>query len=297
MKYHITHKTLYQYSQPVNICHSLAYLTPGQFSGQRCLSHRLEISPEPVDFYERQDFFGNCVSYFSVQQPHIQLSVSAVSEIEVHSQMQMDFSFPESWEQVSKQIQMPFKIKDSPADSDIVVRLCRMDSKMIVASSRVHEYASASFRTGVSLLSAITDLTRRIYQDFVYDPGFTTVATPLTEVLHHKRGVCQDFAHLAIACCRAYGIAARYVSGYIETIPPEGECKLQGSDESHAWFSVFFPGIGWLDFDPTNNCRINEQYVVMALGRDYSDVTPLKGLAIGGQEHTISVSVYMDRVE
>ena len=134
-------------------------------------------------------------------------------------------------------------------------------------------------------------LMRRIYHDFTYDPEFTTIATPLSEVLEHKRGVCQDFAHLAIACIRSMGLAARYVSGYIETLPPPGKEKLVGTDASHAWFSVFFPETGWLDFDPTNNQMPMDKHITVAWGRDFDDVTPLKGIAFGGGQHRLSVSV------
>jgi transglutaminase-like putative cysteine protease len=170
-----------------------------------------------------------------------------------------------------------------------------LDSPMVGTDPLLADYARQSFPPGRTLDAAVHDLTRRIYQDFKYDPGFSSIATPLKAVLEHRSGVCQDFAHLAIGCLRAQGLAARYVSGYIETDPPAGKEKLVGADASHAWFAVFQPGVGWLDFDPTNNQRPGERHIVVAWGRDYADVTPLKGVAYGSGEHDLKVSVDVRR--
>ncbi|PKM11646.1 MAG: hypothetical protein CVV13_08500 [Gammaproteobacteria bacterium HGW-Gammaproteobacteria-3] len=166
-----------------------------------------------------------------------------------------------------------------------------LDSPMITANAELGAYAQASFLPKRPLVAVVQDLMQRIYQDFTYDPSFTTIATPLSEVLRHRRGVCQDFAHLAIACLRAYGIAARYISGYIETAQEPGKPRLIGTDASHAWFAVYIPGSGWLEFDPTNNKLPLNQHITLAWGRDFADVTPLKGIAFGGGQHTLSVSV------
>jgi transglutaminase-like putative cysteine protease len=166
-----------------------------------------------------------------------------------------------------------------------------IDSPMIKTSAELGSYAQPSFLPNRPLVEVVRDLMQRIYKDFIYDPSFTTIATPLSEVLKYRRGVCQDFAHLAIACLRAHGIAARYVSGYVETRPEPGKPRIVGADASHAWFSVYIPGIGWLDFDPTNNTVPLDQHITLAWGRDYADVTPLKGIAFGGGQHTLSVSV------
>lgn len=292
MKFHITHTTRYDYSQSVSLCHSEARLSPRGGANQQCLSSQLKITPEPADYRERVDFFGNRVAYFAVQRPHTQLIVTAMSEVEVTSAVKLQNQIKaETWENLSAQLQHIEPIKSATPAALLEARLYSLDSEMAASSDNLREYASTSFKPGLTIAEVALDLTKRIYKDFSYDPSFTTIATPLATVLAHKRGVCQDFAHLAIACFRSFGLPARYVSGYIETEPPPGQVKLAGSDASHAWFSVFIPGCGWLDFDPTNNCQAGEQHVTLAWGRDYSDVTPLKGLAVGGSEHRVSVSV------
>ncbi len=292
MKYRISHVTRYQYRQMVSQCYSEARLQPRDFPGQRCLSHRLEITPECNDYREYEDFFGNRVTYFSVQQAHRQLSVNAVSEVCIEpAVIAPEQREPCSWEESRRLLQSCKRVNGRiPADI-LAAKLYSLDTDMAACNSELLDYAAASFISGRSLYTVALDLTNRIYQDFSYDPGFTSIATPLSAVLAHKRGVCQDFAHLAIACFRCFGLPARYVSGYIETTPPAGVAKLAGSDASHAWFSVFQPGCGWLDFDPTNDCKTVDQHITLAWGRDYKDVTPLKGLAVGGREHAISVAV------
>ncbi|WP_031433049.1 transglutaminase family protein [Methylomarinum vadi] len=292
MKFHITHTTRYNYSQSVSLCHSEARLSPRGCANQQCLSSRLQIAPEPADYRERLDFFGNRVAYFAVQRPHTQLTVTAVSEVEINPAIKLpNQNETVTWENLSAQLHNIGPLKTSTPAAMLEARLYSLDSEMAASSADLRNYASASFKPGLSIAEVALNLTQRIYRDFNYDPSFTTIATPLATVLAHKRGVCQDFAHLAIACFRSFGLPARYVSGYIETEPPPGQVKLAGSDASHAWFSVFIPGTGWLDFDPTNNCQAGEQHVTLAWGRDYSDVTPLKGLAVGGSKHQVSVSV------
>lgn len=298
MKYKIVHSTHYHYSQSVSLCHSLAHLQPRELNGQFCQSSVLEIFPKPVDYQERYDYFGNRVVYFAIQQPHTELIVTAHNDVEVRpTECQSDLASMDSWETVLQQIQAPALSSEDSVIANIDACLFSLDSELSASSADLERYATPSFKPGRSLLEVATDLTQRIYHDFSFDPSFTTISTPLAQVLNHKRGVCQDFAHLAIACFRCFGLPARYVSGYIETAPPPGQKKLSGSDESHAWFSVYQPGIGWFDFDPTNNCRPDEQHVTIAWGRDYSDVTPLKGLAIGGNKHDVSVSVDVVRTE
>ena len=168
---------------------------------------------------------------------------------------------------------------------------------MVITSAELAQYAQSSFQPNRPLVQVVADLMQRIHVDFTYDPTFTTIATPLSDVLLFRRGVCQDFAHLAIACLRSFGIAARYVSGYVETQPEPGKERLVGADASHAWFAVYVPGIGWLEFDPTNNTLPFDQHITLAWGRDYTDVTPLKGIAFGGGQHNLSVSVDVLRLE
>ena len=173
-----------------------------------------------------------------------------------------------------------------------------LDSPMATASRELASYAEPSFPAGRPLLEAVHDLMERVHREFTYDPGFTTISTPLSAVLANRRGVCQDFAHLTIACLRSLGLAARYVSGYLETLPLPGQEKLQGADDSHAWFSVFLPDAGWMDFDPTNNQIPQYQHITTAWGRDFGDVTPLKGVIYGGDPgHRLQVAVDVERLD
>jgi transglutaminase-like putative cysteine protease len=180
---------------------------------------------------------------------------------------------------------------------EIEARLYMLESDFIEFSSEVSAYSALSFSPNRALRDAVEDLMHRIYADYQYDPGFSNIATPLKDVIKHRKGVCQDFAHLAIACLRMQGIAARYVSGYLETLPPPGKQKLVGADASHAWFSVFIPHQGWIDFDPTNAKIPEEQHITVAWGRDYADVAPLKGVIFGGgKKHKLHVAVDVERI-
>lgn len=286
MHYRIIHKTEYDYSEPVRLSHNEARLLPRFTANQQCDQSLLRIEPLPADYREDEDFFGNRVAYFSIRQPHQRFIVTVTSDVRVVSQQaQRNFSKKTDWENVRQALR-----QQRGAEILDALRYA-LDSPFVTATAELAAYAQPSFPRGRSLLEAVHDLMGRIHADFTYDPGFTTVATPLSEVLHHRRGVCQDFAHLAIGCLRAQGLAARYVSGYIETLPPPGEEKLIGTDASHAWFSVYIPELGWMDFDPTNNQIPAHQHIIVAWGRDYGDVTPLKGVVFGGGEHTLAVSV------
>ena len=311
MKYRITHTTFYHYSQPVGLCQNEARLQPRIFWRQHCHHSRFDIAPAPTDFSERLDFFGNRVAYFAIQQPHTQLTVTAISEVTIFPrQNNLDLFNQMNWEQVqsllqetalqgqsqSQQGQSQLQNQDQALEI-LDARQYVLDSPMVTITPELANYAQSSFLPNRALVDVVHDLMQRIYKDFTYDPTFTTIATPLSEVLSFRRGVCQDFAHLAIACLRAYGIAARYISGYVETLPEPGQQRLVGADASHAWFSVYIPGTGWLDFDPTNNTVPLDQHITLAWGRDYADVTPLKGIAFGGGQHTLSVSVDVLRLE
>jgi transglutaminase-like putative cysteine protease len=321
VKYRITHSTLYQYSQLVGLCQNEARLQPRNFWRQQCLSCRYDISPEPSDFHERIDFFGNHVTYFAVQQAHQRLVVTAISEVMVFPRKSTDeMANTLAWEQVRDQLQeaqgkaqqqsqsqqqdfqgtaqiqsqnQPKSFQDELSDA----KLYLLDSPMVIASPELADYAKSSFKPDRPLAQVVADLMQRIHVDFIYDPSFTTIATPLSDVLHFRRGVCQDFAHLAIGCLRSMGIAARYISGYVETQPEPGKQRLVGADASHAWFAVYVPNSGWLEFDPTNNKLPFDQHITLAWGRDYTDVTPLKGIAFGGGQHSLSVSVDVLRLE
>ena len=308
MKYRITHSTLYKYTQLVGLCQNEARLQPRDFWRQQCQSSRFDIAPEPGDFHERRDFFGNRVAYFAIQQPHQRLMVTAVSEVTVFPrQSGDDLANLITWEQVRDQLQGgPGQIllqsqsqgqQQDSYDELLDANLYVLDSPMVITSADLANYAQSSFLPNRPLVQVVADLMQRIHVDFAYAPSSTTIATPLSDVLHFRRGVCQDFAHLAIGCLRSFGIAARYVSGYVETQPEPGKQRLVGADASHAWFAVYVPGTGWLEFDPTNNKLPFDQHITLAWGRDYTDVTPLKGIAFGGGQHTLSVSVDVLRLE
>ena len=298
--YKIIHKTEYSYMHPVNLCYNEARLTPRTFAYQRCKDSEFVVEPEPRECREREDFFGNTVHYFTIQQPHNQLTVTVTSRVEVaRREKHPNFSrsgkpgypvSPTAWEAVRQQLNA-----DSDAET-LEIRQYVLNSPMIPTLPELHVYAEKSFTTGRPLLDAVEDLSARLYTDFTYDPGFTTIATPLADVLKYRRGVCQDFAHLGIGCLRALGLPARYISGYIETESPlDPEKPLVGADASHAWFSVHLPQLGWVDFDPTNNQMPTDQHITIAWGRDYADVTPLKGVVFGSGTHELFVSVDCQR--
>lgn len=291
MIYRVEHCTEYVYEGVAELCHNQAHLLPRDTPRQSCNAARLSIDPAPLDYRERRDFFGNRVVAFTVQQPHQEMTVTARCEVTINEEPSLFESDPGlSWEEARD------RLSGEAGEEVLLARLFRHDSPLIVLGEELAAYAAGSFSPGRPLLEAVRDLTARIHGDFEYDPGFTSVATPLAEVLKHRRGVCQDFAHLAVGCLRAQGLAARYVSGYLETIPPPGKKKLVGADASHAWVSVLFPGIGWLDFDPTNNQVVHNGYVTIAWGRDFSDVPPLKGIAYGGGKHQLEVAVDVERI-
>jgi transglutaminase-like putative cysteine protease len=291
MKYRVVHQTEYRYGATVSLCHNLAHLRPRNLPAQQCLGHRLQIDPLPMDLAEHEDFFGNHVSYFSIQQPHTTLTVTATSEIQLEPGGQLVLGEDMPWDDVRT------RLGEAPTEATRECRQFVFDSPHAAAAPELAAYADVSFPPGRPLLEAVHDLMARVHHEFTYDPGFSTVSTPLSEVLSSRRGVCQDFAHLGIACLRSLGLAARYVSGYIETLPAPGQAKQPGSDESHAWFSVYLPDVGWHDFDPTNNQVPLDQHVTTAWGRDYADVAPLKGVIFGGDPgHLPRVAVDMERL-
>lgn len=286
MNYRIVHRTVYDYTELVTACQNEARLLPRNFADQTCIRSRLVIEPPPADYSERQDFYGNQVAYFSIQQPHQQLVVQAESEVQVHPiSPQLDYSVDMPWETARGRL---------VAGLDPVMLEARqyaLNSPMVAASRDLELYALLSFTKKRPIVDAVHDLMQRIYTDFAYDPSFTSIATPLDRVLKHRRGVCQDFAQLAIGCLRSLGLAARYISGYVETLPPPGQARLVGADASHAWFSLYVPDYGWLDLDPTNNQKPSGRHITIAWGRDFADVTPLKGVLFGSGEHELTVSV------
>tara|TARA_R110002049_G_scaffold48141_2_gene138947 strand:- start:10816 stop:11706 length:891 start_codon:yes stop_codon:yes gene_type:complete len=289
--YRIRHHTRYLYSTNVSQCYSLAHLLPRNTFYQRCTNAVIRVEPQPATAADRTDYFGNRSYHFSIQQPHSILDVTAESEIEMFAQRQsLSLDFGATCADARAMLTTTIN------DENTSAREFLLDSPMVAASAALAEYAQSSFADERPFLSCVRDLTARIYRDFTYDPRSTEITTPLKEVLQFRRGVCQDFAHLAIGCLRSLGFPARYVSGYLETSPPAGAQRLQGADESHAWFAAYSPAEGWADFDPTNNLMAMERHITTAWGRDYSDVTPLKGSIIGGGGHTLQISVDVQRL-
>ncbi len=285
MKYNIVHRTVYEYTAPVAVSHHVARLELRDTVRQERASFSLKIFPEPVLRRTRQDYFGNPVCFFSLQEIHNRLEIIAHNQVTLNPD-KLPGSGPSSpWEQVAALFHNPV-LPELVGPYQFV-----FDSPLVRASFELGDYARQSFPKGKPLLAGARELTRRIFEDFNYDPKATTVATPIEEVWKQRRGVCQDFAHVAIACLRSLGLPARYVSGYIRTHPPEGKPRLAGADASHAWFAIYCHGVGWVDFDPTNNMRPSEEHVTLAYGRDFSDVSPIAGILTGGGEHELKVSV------
>lgn len=285
MTYDIVHSTYYDYAAPVSVSRHVARLEPRDTGAQSCETFALMIRPEPGVRKSRTDYFGNHLCFFSLQEVHQQLEVVTRSRVRVIRPSLAPVETSAPWEEVAEIFRDPV----SPEDVEPFEFV--FDSPQVRASFELEIYARGSFQNGTPLLAGVRDLNRRIFENFKYDPTATTVATPLEEVLEKRRGVCQDFAHLAIACLRSIGLPARYVSGYLRTHPPAGQEKLQGADASHAWFAVYCPGIGWVDFDPTNNLQPSEEHITVAYGRDFGDVSPVAGILTGGGAHEVAVAV------
>jgi len=287
MAYEVTHRTEYRYPSTVSSSFGEIVMLPRELAGQSCLRSALTIEPEPHDLRERLDFFGNRTAYFAVLAPHTRLSVTAVSLVRVRDrQIQPSLESAAGWEQSRD------RLRAGTEDDLLDARQFVLDSPLVTLSEQLAEYAAPSFPPDRPVLDAVTDLSSRIYRDFKFLPGVTEVKTTIEEVFARRAGVCQDFAHVAIGCLRSLGLAARYVSGYLETRPAPGRARLAGADVSHAWVSVFLPGAGWADVDPTNDQLVNDRYVTTAWGRDYTDVPPLKGVIFTqGDVQDLRVSV------
>ncbi|VTS04408.1 transglutaminase family protein [Tuwongella immobilis] len=293
MRYMIRHTTIYRYAAPVGGCHNLVHLTPRNDRNQRLLFCDLLVTPMPETVTRFTDFFGNDVTFFSIHEPHDQLQVTALSRVAVDRTDRGDLSASLPWEQVTQYV----RNANSREGLDAFQYL--YDSPFVKANPLLLDYTRESFKPGRALLAAVWDLNHRIFKDFKYSPMTTTLATPVEEVFRSRRGVCQDFAHLMIACMRSIGIAARYVSGYLRTTPAKDSRGnlLIGADASHAWVSVFDPHRGWVDFDPTNDLMPSDQHITLGWGRDYDDVSPIKGVILGGGQHRLEVGVEVKPVE
>jgi transglutaminase-like putative cysteine protease len=285
MRHRVRHITEYRYQDPVPLCHDVAHLSPRETDRQTCAECAVDIAPEPTTRSDRRDFFGNNLIWLSVQEPHEQLRIEAVSEVDVRPFEPPDPGRRVRWEDAVAQVRRRL----DPASLD--ARQFTFDSHYVPRDAALADYARPSFAPGRSLWDAANDLNNRIYAEFKFDSRATTIGTPVLEVLRHRHGVCQDFAHLMVGCLRSLGVPARYVSGYLVTRPPPGKPRLVGCDASHAWVSAFLPDFGWVDFDPTNGCLPSAQHITVGWARDYDDISPVKGVVVGGSGHALSVSV------
>lgn len=282
-RYSVRHVTTYQYTEPVSLCQNLAHLAIRPAEHQQSELTALTISPEPAVIEERLDYFGNRVHYFTVQEPHRELKVEAAHTVTVLPREAPKSSLP--WEAVRDRL-----LHDRRADWLEAAQFV-FASRLVPTDAKFASLAAASFSTNRPILEAALDLVHRIHSEFAYDPQATTVATPVAEVFEHRRGVCQDFAHVLLAALRSLGLAARYVSGYLATEPPPGRPRLIGADAGHAWVSIFCGDAGWVDLDPTNDVIPDDRHILVAWGRDYEDVSPVKGVILGGGKHTVHVAV------
>jgi len=287
MLLHVVHETRYDYSPAVKTAQHMAHLKPAHGGGQRLLNHTLTIEPAPAHQGEAVDVYGNTRAFFSLRARHEELKVVAESTVATSAPVAPQSGMP--WEEVRERLRYHRGAAYDPAAEFVFPSLDVPRHEDFVA------YARPSFMPGRPLLEAAQELMQRIHADFVYDTDVTDVSTPVLEALELRHGVCQDFAHVMLACLRSLGLPARYVSGYLLTAPPPGRPRLVGSDASHAWVSVYLPGEGeageWADLDPTNNRAPGEDYVTLATGRDYSDVAPLRGVLHGGTHHELHVAV------
>lgn len=287
MRLHIVHETQYRYSSPVVLSQQLLHLTPRVLPWQACDQHAIGVEPAAGEMAEREDYYGNRTVHLLLALPHEALVVRAESEVSVKPRARAALGAPKiSWEAVRARL----RALDAPPLVEPSEFL--FDSPHVERLRELADYAVKSFTARRGILEAAADLARRIHRDFKFDRTATSVSTPLRQVLKDKRGVCQDFAHLMIGCLRSIGLAARYVSGYILTAPPPGRARLVGADASHAWASVYCgERAGWVDIDPTNNCIVDDAHVTLGWGRDFGDVTPMRGVILGGGTQSLGVRV------
>ena len=291
-RYHVVHATRYAYESRVAVAQQLLHLTPRELPWQRLLSHSIAIDPQPSETTEHHDYFGNPVRHAVLDSPHDCLSVHAESEVSVGARGGgvLPQGSP-TWESVRDCLHAAQDARLLEAAE------FRFESPHIRFSPSLLQYVAGSFSPGRPFLEGVLELNHRIHEEFAFDDSATSVATPLADVLELRRGVCQDFAHLMTGCLRVLGLPARYVSGYILTVPAPGQARMVGADASHAWVSVFCPAAGWVDFDPTNDLVVDDEHITLAWGRDFSDVAPMRGVILGGGEQELEVHVSVTQTE
>jgi transglutaminase-like putative cysteine protease len=300
VRYRVTHTTTYAYEDLVSICHNELRLEPRSAPRQRCLGSALVIDPTPAVLATEFDYFGNPVSFFSLQDPHLRMRVTARSELEIASVRPVKPASTPAWERLRQMV------REHETHEALSAFEMSFESPLVPVAAAFGAYAEESFADGRPILEAVIELTHRIHEDFEYRQGATSVTTPVEEVFAQRHGVCQDFAHVELACLRALGLPARYVSGYLHTrrgkekdaaAAESGDAvALVGADASHAWVSVWCGDAGWVDVDPTNDLVTGDQHVTLAWGRDYADVAPIKGVILGGGEHTVEVAVEVEGI-
>lgn len=293
VRYEVRHTTSYAYSEAVPVCHNEIRLVPRDLPRQRLIANRVAIEPEPSFLSSHVDFFGNRAGLFAIEEGHRRLVVTSTSVVEVAPPRDWREFEPLPWESLRERL-----ARDTDA-ATLEARQFTYDSPLVRSSPRLAAWAAESFLPGRPWAEALVDLTSRIHREFAYDPTATTTSTPVEEVFSLKRGVCQDFAHLQIACLRSLGLAARYVSGYISSGRDPGAAEgsgMVGADASHAWLACWGGCDGWLDVDPTNDCQAGSLHVTIGWGRDYADVTPVKGVCTGGGTHAMDVAVHVSRI-
>lgn len=293
VRYHVLHETRYDYGSPVSLSQQQLHLSPRILSWQRIDEQSVDIEPAPTWRRDGQDAFGNPVCWLAFHAPHDALLIRSVMTIAVEPHLPADLEDSLPWEEVRDRLAYD---STEPRPEDLAAVRFLFESPHVRIKHELADYAADCFPPGTPILAGTRALTAKIFREFKFDPEATTVATPVLEVLEKKRGVCQDFAHLMIACLRALGLAARYVSGYLLTRPPPGKPRLIGADASHAWVSVYAPGSehDWVDFDPTNDLLPDTEHITLSFGRDFSDISPLRGIILGGggAEPEVAVTVF-----
>ncbi len=286
MKYELTHTTRFDYETPVSVAYHRLCLTPRPLPRQHLHAHELVIEPIPSQRVPGTDYFGNAFTFLTLDQPHQSLVITARTSVSIlPTTLPLPAATP-PWEEIRS---LADGRQFAPAGE---VSEFTFNSPFVERDPEIADYSNKSFPTERPILDACAALMGRIHDDFTFDPTATTIATPLKQVFRKRRGVCQDFAHLLIASLRSLGLPARYVSGYLETQPPPGKTRLVGADASHAWVQAWCgPDFGWIDLDPTNNTFPSERHIVLAWGRDFGDVSPSRGVLIGGGRHKLNVAV------
>lgn len=281
--YHITHLTRYRHAAPAAAAWQSLHLQPSREPNQHCDAFELEISPHPRDLTARVDFFGNKQHVFSLHEPHRELVITSRSKVTRHEPV---LPMPGLTPHVEE---IPAATTKTIAAGDFALEQYLHPSPLVPLLPAARELANEfNLTASAPFLEWLAQLGERFHDAFTYAPEATTISTPLAEVLEHRHGVCQDFAHVLISCLRQHGVPAAYVSGYLLTDPPPGQPRLRGADASHAWISAFVPGTGWIDYDPTNACFVGAGHIVVARGRDFADVSPVKGLFNGGSHQLVT---------